>query len=66
MNCKRCNNKGYTESTNLRGGFEYPLTMICTNPDCEHKQGYSDRIKEKFGEQEETQQEKINRLTGRS
>lgn len=63
--CTRCFGRGFIEETHLKSLQEYPLTMVC--PKCKDMKGYSDHIKQKYGNNDdETPQEKINRLIGRN
>lgn len=64
INCKKCLDRGFIDTSHFRGGREYPQITLCN--ECKNMAAYSAEIKKRFGQTKETEQEKINRLLGRT
>jgi hypothetical protein len=63
INCVHCLDKGWVIDSMLKSNVSYPRITLCHA--CKNVAAYSKEIKSRYGNQQETAQEKINRLTGR-
>lgn len=63
MRCLECEDKGYLDSSYMKDNREYDMIILC--PNCEDRTAYAAEIKRRYGNQKESEQEKINRVLGR-